>query len=107
MEPDIAYEISVGFSIGPDRISRKTVVRISHRDTGHDGLVLGDAGHLAHDIRSHDALAVDNAAKAPVPRRQPDAVAERAEIAVAHRARIQDPAIAQDHRNRRIELPQT
>ena len=85
-KPDITHEIAIGLAIRTNCIGRKAVVGIAHGDAGHDHLVLGDSSDLAHDVRTHDALPVDDAAKPAVPGGEHDAVAERAEIEMAHRA---------------------
>src|SRR4029453_1393057 len=75
-EPDIADEIAVRLAIGADRVGGKTVVGIAHRDAGHDHLFLGDVSDLAHDIRAHDALPVDDATEAAIPCGEHQAVAQ-------------------------------
>ncbi len=43
---------------------------LSHRDTGHDDLLVREAGHLAHDVGPHDPLPVDERAEAAIPGRE-------------------------------------
>src|SRR6267378_506520 len=58
-EPHIVHEIAVGLPVGCDGVGGEAVVGISHRDAGHDDLILGNVCDLAHDIRSGYSLAVD------------------------------------------------
>ena len=64
VKTDITSEIAVWLPVGGDGIGREAVIRISHGDARHDGLILGDVSDFAHDIRSGYALAIDDGAKA-------------------------------------------
>src|SRR5690606_34961349 len=74
-------------------------------NAGLDDLVVGNSRLGAHHGRLHDALAVDDAAEAPRPRRVDEAVDHPAAVEGGDVATVDRAVVGDDDGHRRVELP--
>src|SRR5690606_9766362 len=97
------YRLVHGLAARDDGIGGEDLVRPAHGDAGLDHLVVRDAGFGAYHRRLHDALAVDDAAESPGPRRVDQAVHHAAAVEGRDVAAMDRAVVGDDDRDRRIE----